>query len=110
MLDAVEAEPAQPGRRPRWPVGGDRPGPGSVVGEITFAGAADIEDGVLGDAVTVQVGQRVVGQAVAVEIQADRVEPTVAVEVEIRAALPHGRCAVTSAQAVLHVNGTQRRG
>ena len=57
----------------------------------------------IGDAVTVQVGQRVVGKAVAVEIQTDRIESTVTVEVEIRAAVPHGRCAVTGAQAVLHV-------
>ena len=61
----------------------------------------------VGDAVTVQIGQRVVGQPVAVEVQADRVEPAVAVEVEIRSAVPDRRCAVTGAQAILHASATR---
>lgn len=70
MLDAVEPIPAQLSAA----VDGDRPGPRSVVDEVAFRGAVvvDVEYGVVGNVVAVEVGQRVIAQTVAVEIQANR--------------------------------------
>lgn len=65
MLDAVEPIPAQLSAA----VDGDRPGPRSVVDEVAFRGAVvvDVEYGVVGNVVAVEVGQRVIAQTVAVE-------------------------------------------
>lgn len=67
MLDAVEPIPAQLSAA----VDGDRPGPRSVVDEVAFRGAVvvDVEYGVVGNVVAVEVGQRVIAQTVAVEIR-----------------------------------------
>lgn len=63
MLDAVEPIPAQLSAA----VDGDRPGPRSVVDEVAFRGAVvvDVEYGVVGNVVAVEVGQRVIAQTVA---------------------------------------------